>query len=68
MPICNEDIYLIFKFQIAGSNFMLRIFLNPLIEDYLEFFDAPAPVHSNYTLSLKRERKGKGNWWKKNSI
>ena len=26
VPICNEGIYLIFKFQIDGSNSMKRIF------------------------------------------
>ena len=62
----KEVIYLIFKFQIDGSN--SACFLNPLIEDYLEFFDTPAPVHSNYTLSSTRERKEKGKRWKKNSI
>ena len=36
-----------FQVQINGSNSMQRVFLNPVIEDYLEFFDTPAPVHSN---------------------
>ena len=43
-------------------------FLNPLIDDYLEFFDTPAPAHSNYTLFLTRETKEKGKRWKKNTI
>ena len=59
-----------FNFQV--SNWWLQLyvayFLNPLIEDYLGFFDTPAPVHGNYTLSLTRERKGKRKRWKKNSI
>ena len=53
----KEVIYLILKFQIDGSN--SAYFLNPLIEDYLEFFDTPAPVHSNYTQE-KEKRKEKG--------
>ena len=56
----------IFKFPIDGSN--SAYFLNPLIEDYLEFSDTAAPVHSNYTLSSTRERKEKVKRWKKNSI
>ena len=60
----------LFNFQVSNWWFQLYVayFLNPLIEDYLEFFDTPAPVHSNYTLSLTREKKGKGKRWKKNSI
>ena len=47
---------------------LCSVFLNPLIEDYLEFFDIPALAHSNYTLSSTSERKEKGKRWTKNSI
>ena len=38
----------LFNFQVSNWWFQLYVayFLNPLIEDYLEFFDTPAPVHS----------------------
>ena len=46
----------------------IAYFLNPLIEDYLEFFDTPASAYSNYTLSSIREGNEKGKRWKKNNI
>ena len=52
----------LFNFQVSNWWFQLYVayFLNPLIEDYLEFFDTPAPVHSNYTIFSTRERNRKG--------
>ena len=66
VPICNESIYLTFKFLING--FKSRVFFKPLIEDYLKFFDIPTPAHSNYIPNIKKEQKEKGKRWKKNSI
>ena len=53
---------------ISAEAIHIAYFLNLLIEDYLEFFDTPAPAHSNYTISSTRERNEKGKRWKKNSI
>ena len=60
----------LFNFQVSKWWFQLYVayFLNPLIEDYLEFFDTPTAVHSNYTLFLIRERKEKAKRWNKHSI
>ena len=51
----------LFNFQVSNWWFQLYVayFLNPLIEDCLEFFDTHALAHSNYTLSSTRERKRK---------
>ena len=49
----------LFNFQVLKwwLQLYLAYFVNPLIEDYLEFFDSPAPAHSNYTFSKHKKRK-----------
>ena len=55
VPIFNEGIHLIFKFQIDDS----LMTLSSLIEYYLDFFDIPAPAHSYYIFSLTLKEKEK---------
>ena len=52
----------LFNFHVSNWCFQLYVacFLNPLIENYLEFFDTPALAHSNYTRFSTRESKEKG--------
>ena len=55
------------NFQVSNWWFQLYVayFLNLVIDDYLEFFDTPTPVHSNYTIFSTKERNGKGKRWQK---
>ena len=57
VPIFNEGIHLIFKFQI--DDFLMT--LSSLIEYYLDFFDIPAPANSYYIFypTLKEREKKK---------